>query len=115
MKSRAAMLLKKFNEELDPTVDQGSTDQAVVDAPGDTSATDDQPHDDNPDSDNLQDLSQPDQMADALDSAGDMCDRYMDEADTDCYTPQTDDEKNGVMEARGMMRRAGQIMRGLKR
>lgn len=113
MKSRAAKLLEKFNEQDDnDPVTSPSTDQAVTDAPGDTSATDDQPHDDNPDAPSLQ---EPTGMADAIDGMVEMCDRYMDETDTDCWTPGSDDEKNGVMEARGMLNRAGQIMRGVKK
>jgi hypothetical protein len=54
-------------------------------------------------------------MAEALDLIADKCDEYMDDQNTQCFTPQTDDEKNSVMEARGLARRAGQLVRGLKK
>jgi hypothetical protein len=107
--SKASRALKLL--EQDDMVDQPSDG---VDLPGDTKPSDEQPIDSHPDSSDLQDLSQPAGMAEALDGMGDMCDRYMNEEDTACFTPQTDDDKNVVMEARGMVRKAGHMMRGLK-
>jgi hypothetical protein len=115
MVSRAAKLLKMIEQDDNDPMTPPSTDTAVGDIPGDTAATDDQPHDNNTGAPDLQDLAQPDQMAEALDLIADKCDEYMDDQNTQCFTPQTDDEKNSVMEARGLARRAGQLVRGLKK
>jgi len=54
---------------------------------------------------------QPDKMADLLDAAHAMHERYMDEADTDVYTPQSPEDKEACMESMGKLHEAGLALR----
>jgi hypothetical protein len=124
MKSRARRMLEALVKEDTPTTsgDLQASPQGTQ-GPGSTpfaksagGGNEPQPTDNETGSPELQQLitehaGSPDQMADMMDQQCKMHERYMDEGDTDVYTPQSPEDKEAVMESMGHMKNAALAMR----
>jgi hypothetical protein len=124
MKSRARRMMEGLLKEDAPTTsgDLQANPQGTQ-GPGGTpfagaagGGNEPQPTDNNTGSPELKQLvtdfaSQPDHMADMMDQQCAMHERYMDEGDTDVYTPQSPEDKEAVMESMEHMKNAALAMR----
>jgi cobalamin biosynthesis protein CobT len=109
-KSRARAILDKISEQdLAPDV---PGEQNPPPENGDAGG---QPDDNNTNPIDIQQMAgNPTNMGEALNQMADLTDRYMDEDDTDTFTPDDDQEKQDCMEAGHMMREAAMRMGRMK-
>lgn len=118
VKSRAAKLLEKMNMKEDESP-AGDIVPVNPDLPDDkaAAAAADQPTDNKTDAPSLQEelINDPDKMAGCLAVQESMCDKYMDEEDSSCYTPQGEEEKVAVSEAKMHLRNARSSMLKIKK
>jgi hypothetical protein len=120
MKSRAKALLEKvskLNEEDVPGEIKPDDTPALPNdaAPAPAEQPGEQPAD-APDLKKLEDLcGQPDGMAQSLALQEGMCGKYEDMEDTSCFTPETDDDKKAVSEAKYHIREARARMLKIKK
>lgn len=120
MKSRAKSLLEKvskLNEEDVPgAIKPDDTPQLPNDA---APAAGTQPGEQPADAPELKQMegfcAQPDGMAQSLAMQEGMCGKYENAEDTSCYTPETDDDKKSVSEAKYHLREARSRMLKLKK
>jgi len=113
IKSRARMFLESLRED-DSSLD-GDQDM-MMDAPADAPA--DEPALEEPAEDMdaaVAGMTDPEHMAEALDSMDGQMDRYMDEEDMEVFTPADDAQKECLQEARGYMREAAGKLRSMRK